>query len=108
MAIEDPFTYQGRFDSMEIDCSFCVSYVGPKEWPDVNWVSRCKLFNISLHFQLQEDGYRRGAWFCKNYAEKNTIGSPIPLGELDSIREKLDDSTIYRGCNGKYLFEHKI
>ena len=108
MPIIDPFSYYGRFDSMDFDCSMCKHYSPPPKWPDVNKVSRCNFHNISMDFQLGDNFYKLGSWFCKYFEPANAPFKWIALTEFERIRNEMEETIIYRGANGNFLFEHKI
>jgi hypothetical protein len=108
MPINDPFSYYGRFDSMDLDCSYCSHFKGPDNWPDVNKVSKCNFHGISLDFQLGQNCYKAGEWFCKHYQNKVEDSPHKALTELNSIRNQLQERVIYSGRNGEYLFERNI
>lgn len=108
MPVADPFSYYGRFDSMDFDCSLCKHFQGPPKWPDVNKVSRCNFHNISLDFELGNNGYKTGEWFCKYFKFPKASFSWRGLSEFETIRNELEEAIVYRGSNGKFLFEHKI
>lgn len=108
MPIADPFSYYGRFDSMEMDCSLCSHFSPPPQWPDVNKVSRCNFHEIPLDFELQSNGYKLGQWFCKYFYPAQAPFKWKGLEELEMIRNEMEESIIYRGGNGKFLFERKI
>lgn len=108
MSVADPFSYYGRFDSIEMDCSMCKYFSPPPNWPDVNKVSRCNFHNISLDFELQSNGYKLGEWFCKHFKAAKAPHKWKGLEELETIRNEMEEAKIYKGCNGKFLFERKI
>jgi hypothetical protein len=108
MPIADPFSYYGRFDSMEFDCSMCKHFVEPLDWPDINKVIRCNFHDISLDFELGPKCYKLGTWFCKQFEPAKTDTNWLALEEFETIRDELQEATIYRGYNGKFLLERKI
>jgi hypothetical protein len=108
MPVTDPFSYYGRFDSMDFDCSMCKYYSPPPQWPDMNKVSRCNYHNIPMDFQLGDNCYKLGSWFCKKFEPINGSSKWRALAEFETIRNKLEETTIYSGANGDFLFEHKV
>jgi hypothetical protein len=108
MPIADPFSYYGRFDSMEFDCSMCKYYSPPPKWPDVNKVSQCNFHNISLAFELGATGYKLGMWFCKHFEPAKSPFTKRALEEFETIKDEMEDAIIYSGYNGNFLFERKI
>lgn len=108
MPISDPFSYYGRFDSMEFDCSMCKYFLPPPKWPDINKVSRCIFHDISLDFELGPNCYKLGAWFCKYFEPSKAPFKWQALKEFETIKDEMDEATIYSGHNGNYLLEHKI
>jgi hypothetical protein len=108
MPIADPFSYYGRFDSMEFDCTLCKYYSPPPQWPDVNKVLRCNFHNISLDFELGTNCYKLGTWFCKYFESEKDSHRWKALEEFETINDELEEATIYGGYNGKFLSEHKI
>jgi len=94
MPIADPFSYSGRFDSMEFDCSMCKYFSPPPKWPDVNKVSRCKFHNISLAFELQANGYKLGEWFCKHFEPGDAPHKWKALTEFTTIKDKMEEGII--------------
>jgi hypothetical protein len=108
MPISDPFSYYGRFDSMEFDCSLCKHFSPPPEWPDINKVLQCMFHNISLDFELGSNCYMLGQWFCKHFEPAKAPFKWKALEEFETIKDEMEEATIYRGNNGNYLFEQKI
>lgn len=108
MPITDPFSYYGRFDSMELNCSMCKHFSPPPKWPDVNKVSKCNFHNISLDFELRPSGYMGGQWFCKHFEPAKEPFKWKALTEFETIRNETEENIIYRGGNGNFLFERKI
>jgi hypothetical protein len=94
--MKDPFTYSARWDSVGLDCSYCKYFKGPQKWPDTNIESVCTFHNFSLKMQLQDNGYKDGEWFCKNF--NNERAFPKAVEELESIRGQLKENTLYK-CN---------
>jgi hypothetical protein len=108
MPIDDPFSYYGRFDSMDFDCTLCKNFLSPPKWPDVNKVLRCNYHNISLAFELRSNCYMGGQWFCKHFETAKAPFEWNALTEFETVKNELDETIIYRGGNGKFLFERKI
>ena len=95
MPIKDPFSYSARWDTIGLDCSNCVYFIGPESWPDENRISRCSLHKLSLAFELRADGYKQGEWFCKNFEDNGAVKKAII--ELDNIRDSLESQVLYGG-----------
>lgn len=94
--MKDPFSYSARWDSIGLDCAFCRFFKEPAQWPDSNHDVFCNKHKVSLKYRLSTRNYLDGEWFCKHF-ENNGRASPKAEKELDSIRDQLDDSTIYGG-----------
>ena len=94
MSIKDPFSYSSRWDSIGIDCSHCIHFSGPPEWPDTKKLSRCKLHGYSLAFELASNGYKEGEWFCKHFDGESV---PKAIHEFDSILGQMEDGVVYGG-----------
>lgn len=110
MSIKDTFTYSARWDSVGLDCSYCVHFKGPDQWPDKQKISKCRLYGISLAIELRNNGYKEWEWFCKRFehsAQLDKGANPPALKELDNIRPQLREHILYRlyGADG-FLQEH--
>lgn len=105
MPIKDPFSYSARWDSVGLDCSYCIHFVGPLTWPDRERTSHCGLHNVSLSIELAETGYKEGEWFCKDFANKGKENKKA-IEELEKTRDSLLPKVLY-GAYGKdgYLKE---
>jgi hypothetical protein len=108
MPIADPFSYYGRFDSMDFDCTLCKHFVGPAKFPDLNRTIRCDFHKISLAFELGGNCYKAGAWFCKHFEPAKAPLRWRALTEFETIKNDLEENIIYKGGNGSFLFERKI
>jgi hypothetical protein len=108
MPIADPFSYYGRFDSMEFDCTLCKHFMPPPKWPDINKVLRCNYHQVSLDFELRSSCYMGGQWFCKHFEAARSPFRWKALIEFETIKNELEENMIYRGGNGDFLFERKI
>ena len=95
MTVKDPFSYSAGWDSIGLDCSNCIHFHSPKEWPDKDKVSSCDLHQISLSIELGENCYKNWEWFCKDFQNKNAF--PKALEEFQQIKEKLEAQVLYRG-----------
>lgn len=107
MAIKDPFSYVARWDSIGLDCSFCKNFIGPETWPDEEGSSFCKYHNIPLSFELNDQKYKDGEWFCKHF-ENNSHTFPDAIVEFESIQYLLKENIIYKGDGGEFLKEKEI
>ena len=67
MTLKDTFPYTARWDSVGLDCSYCVHFIGPTSWPDKNHVSHCALHDLPLTIELGEDGFKQWEWFCRDF-----------------------------------------
>lgn len=105
MPIKDPFSYSARWDSVGLDCSYCIHFVGPLTWPDRERTSHCGLHNVSLAIELAKNGYKEGEWFCKDFAD-NGRANKKAVEELEKTRDSLLPKILY-GAYGKdgYLKE---
>jgi len=108
MPIKDPFSYYGRFDSIDLDCSQCKHFEGPEKWPDVNKVSKCNFYRVSLDFELAENFYKIQERFCKHYNCDVDNSKHRAFLELKTIIHQMEERVIYAGYNGEFLFEKKV
>ena len=99
MTIKDPFSYSARWDSIGLDCSFCNHFQGPDTWPDLKRVTRCNLHQIPLSIELDESGYKKWEWFCKDFDDKDAF--PKAVEEFLTIKDELKQYIIYRGYDRK-------
>lgn len=108
MAIKDTFLYSSRWDSVGLDCSFCVHYAGPNEWPDTYRISSCGFHRRSLSIALKDDGYRCWEWFCRDF-ESNGNANLKAIAHLASIQPLLTPGILYRlySADG-FLIEYEI
>jgi hypothetical protein len=49
-----------------------------------------------------------GQWFCKYFEPAKAPFKWKALTEFETIKSEMKQTTIYRGGNGNFLFEHKI
>ena len=79
-----------------------------RKWPDTNRVSLCELHHLSLNLELQENGYKLGEWFCRDFADAGKAFPPA-LTHFHLIREQLEPRVLYRfyGTDG-FLVEHDM
>ena len=114
MPVKDTFAYSARWDSVGLDCSYCVHFGGPHRWPDKEQISKCHLYGISLAIELRGNGYKEWEWFCKgfeNNTQLDTGANASALEELDNIRPLLQEHILYRlygedGFLQEYPFEN--
>ena len=99
MTIIDPFSYSARWSSIGLNCSHCNHSQSPNTWPDLKRVFRCNLHQISLSIVLDESGYIRGEWFCKDFDDKDAF--PKAVEEVLTIKGELKQYILYRGYGGK-------
>lgn len=110
MTIRDPFSYSARWDSVGLDCSYCIHFAGPATWPDAQRISHCALHKISLSIEIANDGRKVGEWFCKDFKDDGGgRTSPKAQKEFDNIKDKLEPQKLYGayGKNGN-LKEHSF
>lgn len=94
MPIQDPFSYSARWDSVGLDCAYCIHFEGPGEWPDIQAVSRCALHKIPLKIELGPNGFKEGEWFCKDFSDNGrAFGDAVK--ELEKVRNALQDDVLY-------------
>ncbi len=106
--IKDRFSYSARWDSIGLDCAFCKHFSEPESWPDILKISKCLKHKIYLTFELNEDGYKSGEWFCK-YFEDNNGAFPEAIIEFNSLKNEFRENIIYGGYGEEgYLKEVKI
>lgn len=107
MPVKDTFKYEARWDSVGLDCSDCLHFRGPSQWPDTARVSWCELHGVSLAIELGESGYKNMEWFCYDFADAGAF--PSAVAHLESVRQQLEPRVLYRfyGTDG-YLVEHQM
>ncbi len=96
MTIRDLFSYSARWDSIGLDCSFCRSFAGPEQWPDLKRVSRCDRHKVSLAVELGADGFKSGEWFCRDF-NNNGEADEKAVKEFETVRPALKEDTLYGG-----------
>jgi len=99
MTVEDPISYSARWDSVGLDCSYCVHQANGDHWPNTERDYKCGLHNVPLRVQLMESGYKNGEWFCKDF-ENNGRANRKALKELKTILVLLQAGVLY-GCYGQ-------
>ena len=106
MPIKDTFSYSARWNSVGLDCSYCIHFAGPTQWPDIERVSRCELHKMSLTIGLGRNGYKEWEWFCKDY-KSNGRAFPKSVREFQVIQPQLRPNILNRlyGSNG-FLVEY--
>jgi hypothetical protein len=106
MPVKDPFSYSARWDSVGLDCSNCIHFVGPVTWPDRERTSLCGLHNVSLAIELAKTGFKEGEWFCKDFAD-NGKANKKAIEELEKTRDLLLPKVLY-GAYGKEGFLKEV
>lgn len=111
MMIKDTFPYLARWDSVGLDCSNCINFKGPENWPDKGKACSCKLYNISLAIELGENGYKLWEWFCKSFQNNtNESAFPMAIAHFENTKNELNEKVLYRfysedGYLKEYPFE---
>jgi hypothetical protein len=108
MPIPDTFPHSARWDSVGLDCAYCLHCVGPASWPDGRQESRCALHDLPLAIELGPNGYKDGEWFCRDFrAGSDSRVSRAAVAHLDRVRATLDPNVLY-AFDGprRYLREH--
>jgi hypothetical protein len=98
--VKDNFSYSARWETVGLDCCFCINFCGPATWPDVGRVSNCRLHKISLAIEIGVHGYKQGEWFCKQYTD---VGKAYPpaLKEFETMKPQLKERILYRAAYGE-------
>ena len=100
--MDDPFSYSARWDSVGLDCAYCV-HEAEVSWPNTAKDYHCTLHGVSLSATLQDSGYKEGEWFCSSF--KNDGGAnAAAMSEFESVQAKLSPNTLY----GAYGREGKL
>jgi len=106
--MKDPFSYSARWNSIGLDCSYCVHFRGPASWPDIQGVSRCAKHDLPLAACHASDGYRESEWFCRDFESGGRVLASS-LREFESVRQELLPDVLYRGYGrDKTLVEVKF
>ena len=95
MPVEDTFEYSARWDSVGLDCGYCIHFSGPNTWPDEDQISRCTLHGLSLALELNQRGYKQWEWFCKDFEDTGKAFSEA-VAHFRSIRNELSPGILYR------------
>ncbi len=101
MPIKDIFTYDGRWDSVGLDCSKCKNERKVEKWPVKNGEYYCNFHHKSLDAEINLEGYKEGEWFCKNFETDGSINKEV-MGKFNNIKNKLEEKKLYGlyGDNG--------
>jgi len=89
---DDPFSHNGRWDSVGLDCEFCCHIISLDKWPNKEKKYQCGLYNILLSIQIQDNGYKQGEWFCSEFKD-NGRTNPQSLKEFE--QEKFESKKLY-------------
>ena len=115
MPVEDIFKYTARWDSVGLDCSYCI-YEANAVWPNIEQNYACQFHNCGLSVQLGQNGYKEGEWFCKCFAKKEESWitkwfknprrpHPDAIMVFKQIKNQLNDQVLYKCEKKKYLAE---
>ena len=96
--MKDPFSYSARWDSVGLDCAFCI-HEKQVEWPDTKRDYSCLLHGVSLVATLAKNGFKEGEWFCSAF-ESNGKTNERAIIELEAIKHELAPDILY-GAYGK-------
>lgn len=99
MPIKDPFSYSARWDSVGLDCSYCIHFIGPIAWPDIDRTSHCCLHKVSLAIELRENGFKEGEWFCKDFSD-NGRANDKAVKQFEKTRDSLLPKVLYGAYGG--------
>ncbi|MCJ7602472.1 MAG: hypothetical protein MUO63_13365 [Desulfobulbaceae bacterium] len=94
MPVKDTFSYTARWDSVGLDCAFCIHQANSDVWPNLKRNYKCGLHNISLEIELGENGYKDGEWFCKSFTDNGRAFSNA-VAHFESVKENLAEKTLY-------------
>lgn len=94
MRIRDPFSYSARWDSVGLDCAYCVHFAGPSSWPDTDRTSRCRLHAIPLDIGLGRCGYKEDEWFCRDFSDDGRAHGTA-VEEFEALKAGLQSETLY-------------
>ena len=110
MPVRDTFLYEGRWDSVGLDCSYCLHFIAPVAWPDEQRESQCGLHRLSLAIELGQDGFKSGEWFCADFAWNGDPRARAQArAEFEVTLPELKRDVLYGlyGSEG-YLLEHEF
>jgi hypothetical protein len=91
--MKDPFSYSARWDSVGLDCSFCI-HQKEVEWPNKDRDYSCRLHGISLAATIASSGYKEGEWFCSSFENNGRVNMKA-VNEFDSIKRQLKSNVLY-------------
>lgn len=91
--MKDPFSYSARWDSVGLDCAFCV-HQSEVEWPNKKRDYSCRLHEMSLAVTIAKNGFKEGEWFCSSFGS-NGEANPKAVKELISIKDLLNPNILY-------------
>jgi hypothetical protein len=102
MPVEDTFPYTARFDSVGLDCSHCKYQQIGSGFPNLKRDYCCRLHDMSLTVELQENGYKLWEWFCRDFESDGSAHLPA-VEHFNRTKEELKSQILYRlldGVNG--------
>lgn len=91
--MRDPFSYSARWDSVGLDCAFCI-HQSEVDWPNVNRDYSCLLHSVSLAKELGSNGYKEGEWFCSSFTDTGAA-YPKAVEEFNQIKDQLNSKVLY-------------
>jgi hypothetical protein len=91
--MKDPFSYSARWDSIGLDCAYCV-HENDVKWPNKDKDYACELHNISLATTLGKNGFKEGEWLCSSFKDNGKANSKAKQ-QLLSIAKPLRPDTLY-------------
>ncbi len=95
--IKDIFSYSVGHGAIGISCSHKCKY-----FTYLNKQRKCIKHNVLLDIMLNDNGYVKGEWFCKNFEDSGDTHS-IGIIEFNQIKDKLEDNILYEACGKEYL-----
>jgi hypothetical protein len=92
--MNDTFPHLARWDSVGLDCSSCKHFAGPLSWPDTARTSHCTFHQTSLTLELDNNGYKLGEWFCREFSD-NGMSHQSAVVHFAKIYSELSPQVFY-------------